>query len=146
MTNLTNKEAQVLAALRAAAETTYETNGEQWGSVYLDNAGVEGMSAKSFDGVLGSLTTKGLYEAESDGIFGSVRLDGDEATNEEVAVDNFASLYNACRDGNAMTRCAALRVTAQNWTSTRKDFMDQAERYGINSHTAATQWQAGRKA
>ena len=65
---------------------------------------------------------------------------------EEVAVDNFASLYNACRDGNAMTRCAALRVTAQNWTSTRKDFMDQAERYGINSHTAATQWQAGRKA
>lgn len=72
---LTKLESRALAALRENAEGSIELakNKAVWCSVYLDNVNwPEG--PRSFAGVLGSLTTKGLYLAE-DGFFGLVRRD-----------------------------------------------------------------------
>lgn len=57
---LTVKQTQVLAALRAHAESD---DGNGWWTVYLDNARADltNMSARSFGGILGSLAVKGFY-------------------------------------------------------------------------------------
>jgi hypothetical protein len=71
-TNLTAKENACLAALRANREGSY---GDGWEQVYLDNAlaDLPGWTRHSFDGVLGTLTQKGLVRAQGDGFFVDVR-------------------------------------------------------------------------
>ena len=72
MTDLTANEAEVLAALRAEIESTFiRTDGREWGTVYLDNVCRAGRTDRSFSGVLGSLTAKGLYRDGGDA-FGEV--------------------------------------------------------------------------
>lgn len=59
---------------------------------------------------------------------------------------SFAAEYSWHRQTAELTKVAALRAVAHGWKWARKDFLAAAEKYGINRHTAATQWQAGRKA
>lgn len=70
--SLTEKEAAILAALRAHVEA-FEDTTELWGSVYIDNAKPENMPARSFAGVLSALERKGLYRPQGDDAFGYVR-------------------------------------------------------------------------
>jgi DNA-binding transcriptional ArsR family regulator len=66
----------ILKDLRESYESTVtEDDGSRWGSVYLDNARVEGMSPRSFAGHLSALEKAGLYKSQDDNFFGLVRLE-----------------------------------------------------------------------
>lgn len=159
MTTLTNNEANVLANLRAAVENTdTRADGAVWGTVYLDNVARDGRSDRSFNGILGSLTNKGLY-VDAGECFGSVLM-GDapavtELDAEQQALDNaVANLDQAAAEalldaelfvpaeGEKLVQM--LRRLAAGWTGTRKEFIDGAAARGINKHTAATQYQLGK--
>jgi hypothetical protein len=74
MTHFTDNENRVLACLRSAVEGRItDKAGMTWGDVYLDNAIPDGMTVREFDGTLGSLTRKGMYQ-ESEEAFGLVRI------------------------------------------------------------------------
>lgn len=73
---MTNNEIKVLAALRANIEA-YEYDDQAWGSVYLDNARPDGMSNRSFAGILSSLCAKGFYRSQDDDCFGYVKMSDD---------------------------------------------------------------------
>ena len=70
----------VLDRLRAASESTFtDAAGNEWGTVYLDNAIPDGMDKHVFAGTLSALEKVGLYEPcrtgdVYDGVFGDVRL------------------------------------------------------------------------
>lgn len=151
MTTLTKNEIEVLAALRAEVESHFTREGVQWGTVYLDNVARNGRSDRSFSGILGSLTAKGLY-ADQGECFGSVPLAVEEDTaveadvvvaHEEIVAQEEAADEWMLRNGE--TKVAMLRRIAAGWTGTRKEFIEKALSESINKHTAATQWQAGRK-
>ena len=68
--NLTDLEAKVMAELINCVES-----GDEWGCTNIDNAMhhlSDTVTRKSFAGVLGSLTVKGLYRPEGDDIWGYV--------------------------------------------------------------------------
>lgn len=73
MTNISNKATAVLEALRSHYESTTVRHDGEWGTVYLDNASVEGVSRHAFAGYLSDLTQKGLY-LPIDKYFGEVKL------------------------------------------------------------------------
>ena len=75
--NLTRREGEVLEALRNNYEGCVSGEaGDEWGTVYLDNAHVHGIGPRAFAAILGSLTKKGLYRADPfDDYFGAVLLD-----------------------------------------------------------------------
>ena len=74
MVTLTNREAVVLGELRANLESCREeSGGEVWVSVYLPNC--PSSREKGFNGVLSSLSKKGLYRPEGDDIFGDVKVE-----------------------------------------------------------------------
>ena len=69
---LTPKEKALYAVLVEEKETGV---GDQWWSVYLDDAVVEGMSGSTRSGVFASLKKKGLYRGyDEGGYFGEVRV------------------------------------------------------------------------
>ena len=69
---LTDKESLALEHLRHFVESS----SHGWGNVYLDNARPPQWDEKTWSGVLGSLTKKGLYQPEwgDEGCFGDVKL------------------------------------------------------------------------
>ena len=74
MVTLTSREAAVLAELRANLESCREESDEGvWASVYLPNC--PSSREKGFNGVLSSLSKKGLYRPEGDDIFGDVKVE-----------------------------------------------------------------------
>lgn len=71
LTTLTPGAARVLDALRAHIE--HNERGEEWGTVYLDNAKPADMSVKSFRSFLASLSQAGLYRVVDGYAWGSVK-------------------------------------------------------------------------
>jgi hypothetical protein len=126
MSNFTAKEIAVLTALIEAYE--FENNG--WGSVYLDNA-AHGLSDRSFAGVAGSLTRKGVYNDTGD-CFCEVKLDAldnlapEEATTEAAAANDLdaAAWAEGSREeyltfamGQGWSRSKARRAWRKVWGS-----------------------------
>lgn len=73
--DLTPMEAEALEALRNNSEGCCEVNpttDEEWHSIYLDNAKPRNWSGKTWSGVLGSLSRKGLYRDDDGYAFGMV--------------------------------------------------------------------------
>lgn len=70
---LTEMEQRALEALRKSQEQIEVISGEEWGSVYLDNAKPWDWSGKAWSGVLSSLSQKGLYR-EDEYAFGLVKM------------------------------------------------------------------------
>lgn len=67
---------RVLEALLDNVEgyTERDASGVAWGSVYLDNARVAGMSPHAFAGYLSALTAEGQYRPMDDYACGLVRI------------------------------------------------------------------------
>lgn len=71
---LTEMEQQALKALRENEENIEVHQGQNWGSVYLDNAKPRNWSGKTWSGVLSSLSQKGLYREDDGYAFGLVKM------------------------------------------------------------------------
>lgn len=68
---LTSKESQVFGQLLDASEGWSDG---VWQEVYLDNCPMRSSDPRTFAGVLGSLTSKGLYRSGDDDCFGEVYI------------------------------------------------------------------------
>jgi hypothetical protein len=78
-------------------------------------------------------------------------VDAPEGTMVDFAAETatssdalWAATYSGART-SGLSKTAALRATAAGWKGSRKEFLTAAEKYGLNSGTAARQWQEGRK-
>ena len=101
MTKLTEKEAAVLKALRDESESD---DGGGWRTVYLDNANVPGLSARTFSSICASLTRKHLYrkieESNHRQAFGQVQMiDGLHEAHDLLMDQMF------CLDGDEWKNC-----------------------------------------
>jgi hypothetical protein len=70
---LSENSLQVLQELRKNVESTFEQSGKTFGSVYLENCNLPGISPSQFAGHLSALSTKGFY-IPLDKFFGNVLL------------------------------------------------------------------------
>jgi len=75
MNKLTDATAHVLEMLRVNSEAVDVYDGEEWGTVYLDNAIPHGWSRHQFAGHLSDLKANGLYRPTAFKEFGEVKLD-----------------------------------------------------------------------
>ena len=66
----------LLVTMRACVENENTRDGVTWGTVYLDNARPDEMSAHEFAGYLSALERAGYYQPEGDDFFGYVKLTG----------------------------------------------------------------------
>jgi len=66
----------LLVTMRACVENENTRDGVTWGTVYLDNARPDEMSAHEFAGYLSALTNADLYHSLNDDCFGLVKLTG----------------------------------------------------------------------
>ena len=67
---------QVLISLRSHVEgVSTEADGTRWGSVYLDNARIPGVSSRSFRSCLAALAKQGFYKPVDGYAFGDVLLE-----------------------------------------------------------------------
>lgn len=161
--NLTAKEVTILEATNAFMNYD-NAREEKRDNVILfsvaELAKAAEIEPKSARGILNSLVNKGLVVTSEDG-FGltdegideayrigmdpETAVEAAEVDQEKAEAEAIEGLVSALTERlGRLSKCQALRETAKSFTGSRSVFIKAAETAGINTGTAARQWQEAR--